>query len=188
MGQPGGTSMLDAEALFSALGLTPGKDFKEFRVKLGRQVDMLSDGQIDVAVWNGSMPLPPVIKLKARREVIFIEIPDALSAKIRQKAPPYYEYDIPANTYPKQPKAINSYGLGNVLIVRADLSEKIVYGMTKAIMENLAHMKGVHPAWGKVTKSTILRGFSAPLHPGALKYYREANVPGIEDFVKRTTK
>ena len=60
--------------------------------------------------------------------------------------------------------------------------------MTKAIMENLGHMKSVHPAWGKVSKATILRGFSAPLHPGALKYYREAYVPGIEDFAKRTAK
>ncbi len=188
MGQPGGTSMLDAETLFSAIGLKPGTDFKDFRIKLGKQVNMLGDGQLDAAIWNGSMPLPPVIKLKARRKVSFIEIPDAVSAKIRKKAPPYYEYDIPANTYPAQPKAINSYGLGNVLLVRADISEKIVYGITKAIMENLGHMKSVHPAWGKVSKSTILRGFSAPVHPGALKYYREANVPGIEAFVKRTTQ
>ena len=40
MGQPGGTSMLDAETLFSAIGLTPGKDFKDFRIKLGKQVNM----------------------------------------------------------------------------------------------------------------------------------------------------
>ena len=47
-------------------------------------------------------------------------------------------------------------------------------------------LKSVHPAFGKVTKSTVLNGFGAPLHPGALKYYREIGVPGIEDFVKRT--
>ena len=59
--------------------------------------------------------------------------------------------------------------------------------MTKAIFENLDKLKSVHPAFGKVTKSTVLNGFGAPLHPGALKYYREISVPGIEDFVKRTS-
>ena len=187
MGQPGGTSMLDAEILFDALGLVPGKDFKEFRVRLPRQVDMLADGQIDVAVWNGSIPLPPVIRLKARRKVRFLPIPDEVSAKVRSKAPSYYEIDLPANTYSDQPQPVNSYGLGNVLLVRADVPEHIVYEMTKAIMENLVHLKTVHPAWGKVSKGTVLRGFSAPLHPGALRYFREIGVPGIEDFVKRTS-
>ena len=55
------------------------------------------------------------------------------------------------------------------------------------IFENLDKLKSVHPAFGKVTKSTVLNGFGAPLHPGALKYYREISVPGIEDFVKRTS-
>ena len=58
--------------------------------------------------------------------------------------------------------------------------------MTKAIYENLSYLKGVHPAFGKVTQETVLNGFGAPLHPGALKYYREISIPGIEDFVKRT--
>jgi hypothetical protein len=47
-------------------------------------------------------------------------------------------------------------------------------------------LKAVHPAFGKVSKATILNGFGAPLHPGALKYYREIGVPGIEEFVTRT--
>ena len=54
-------------------------------------------------------------------------------------------------------------------------------------IKNLDKLKSVHPAFGKVTKSTVLNGFGAPLHPGALKYYREIGVPGIEDFVKKTS-
>ena len=54
-------------------------------------------------------------------------------------------------------------------------------------MENLDHMGTVHPAWKRVSTDSILGGFNAPLHPGALRYYREANVPGIEEFVARTS-
>ena len=73
------------------------------------------------------------------------------------------------------------------MVISKDVPEDLVYSMTKAIFENLEKLNSVHPAFGKVTKSTVLNGFGAPLHPGALKYYREIGVPGIEDFVKRTS-
>jgi TRAP-type uncharacterized transport system substrate-binding protein len=58
--------------------------------------------------------------------------------------------------------------------------------MTKAVFENLEALAGVHPAFGKMSADTVLNGFGSPLHPGALRYYREINVPGIEEFVTRT--
>ena len=186
MGQPGGTSMLDAEILLDAAGLVPGKDFKDFRVKLPAMVDMLTDGQIDAFMWNGSIPLPPIIKLKASQDIRFLPIPTDISEAIRKKFPAYSAGDLPANTYADQPEAIPSYRLGNVLLIHADVPEEIVYQATKTVMENLDHMATVHPAWKRVSKNSILGGFNAPLHPGALRYYREASVPDIEEFVART--
>ena len=186
MGQPGGTSMLDAEILLDAAGLVPGKDFKDFRVKLPAMVDMLTDGQIDAFMWNGSIPLPPIIKLKASQYIRFLPIPTDISEAIRKKFPAYSAGDLPANTYADQPEAIPSYRLGNVLLIHADVPEEIVYQATKTVMENLDHMATVHPAWKRVSKNSILGGFNAPLHPGALRYYREASVPDIEEFVART--
>ncbi|MEQ8319264.1 MAG: TAXI family TRAP transporter solute-binding subunit [Rhodospirillales bacterium] len=186
MGQPGGTSMLDAEALVAGLGLKPGTDFKDFRVRLGNMVDMLSDGNLDAAIWNGSFPLPPVIKLAAQHQVSLVPIPDAVYERVSSKYPPYFKINIPAKTYTTVETPTATYGLGNALVISASLPEDIVYDMTKAIMTNLDTLKGVHPALGRVSKETVLNGFAAPLHPGALRYYREIGVPGIEDFVKRT--
>ncbi|MCP5368840.1 MAG: TAXI family TRAP transporter solute-binding subunit [Hyphomicrobiales bacterium] len=186
MGQPGGTSMLDAEALVEGLGLKPGQDFKDFRVRLGNMVDMLSDGNLDAAIWNGSFPLPPVIKLSAQHEVSLVPIPDDVYARVHAKFPPYFQMQIPAKTYNGIDTPTSTYGLGNVLVISASVPEDAVYEMTKAIMTNLGKLKDVHPAFGRVKKETVLNGFAAPLHPGALRYYREINVPGIEDFVKRT--
>ncbi len=187
MGQPGGVSMLDADALMTQLGLTPGKDFKDFRVRLGNMANMLADGNLDAALWNGSFPLPPVIKLTSKHKVKLLPIPDAFYADLRKKYPPYFRLSIPANTYKGVGASTPSYGLGNAMVISAKVPEEIVYQMTKAIMTNLNKLKGVHPALGRVNKGTVLNGFGAPLHPGALRYYREAGVPGIEDFVKRTS-
>ncbi|MGI9521416.1 MAG: TAXI family TRAP transporter solute-binding subunit [Hyphomicrobiaceae bacterium] len=185
MGQPGGTSMLDANTLMATLGLKAGTDFKPFRVKLPTMVNMLGDGQLDALIWNGSPPMPPVIKLKSQHKVRILDIPTEISEKIRKAAPAYTKGDLPANTYADQPNAVKSYRLGNVLLIRADVPEEIVYQATKAVMENLKFMGGVHPAWKKVTKDGMLNGFTIPMHPGAMRYYREVGVKGVEEFAQR---
>ena len=129
-------------------------------------------------------PMPPVIKLKSKHKVRILDIPREISAKIRASSAAYTEGDLPANTYADQPKDVMSYRLGNVLLIKSDVPEEIVYQSTKAVMENLDFMATVHPAWKKVSKEGIINGFTIPLHPGALRYYREAGVPGIEEFAK----
>ncbi|MXX91748.1 MAG: TAXI family TRAP transporter solute-binding subunit [Boseongicola sp. SB0677_bin_26] len=183
MGQPGGVSMLDANAL---MGMVAGEDFEAFRVRLADMVDMLGDGNIDAALWNGSFPLPPVIKLAAQRDVKLISISDEFFADLNARYPPYFRLSIPGGTYEDVAADTPTYGLANGLVVLADVSEERVYEMTKAIFESLDDLAGVHPAFGRVSKDTVLNGFGAPLHPGALKYYREIGVPGIEEFVART--
>ncbi len=188
MGQPGGVSMLDADALMSVLGLSPEKDFKPFRIRLGNMTESLSDGNLDAAMWNGSFPLPPVIKLAASREIKLIPVPGDFFTKLQSKYPPYFRISIPANLYKGVTSETPTYGLANGMVILKSVPEDKVYAMTKSIMENLGTLKGVHPAFGRVSKNTVLNGFGAPLHPGALKYYREIGVPGIEEFVKRTSK
>lgn len=183
MGQPGGVSMLDANVLMDRVA---GEDFEPFRVRLGDMVDMLSDGNIDAALWNGSFPLAPVIKLSAQRDLRLIPVDDDFFAALNADYPPYFRLSIPAGTYEDVTVDTPTYGLANGLVISADVPEERVYEMTKAVFENLESLAGVHPAFGKMSKDTILNGFGSPLHPGALRYYREIGVPGIEDFVART--
>jgi TRAP transporter TAXI family solute receptor len=183
MGQPGGVSMLDADVLMAKIA---GEDFEPFRVRLGDMVDMLSDGNIDAALWNGSFPLAPVIKLSAQRDLKLISVDDEFFKSLQADYPPYFRLSIPGGTYEDVSADTPTYGLANGLVVSADVPEERVYEMTKAIFENLDALAGVHPAFAKVSKETVLNGFGSPLHPGALRYYREIGVPGIEEFVART--
>ncbi len=183
MGQPGGVSMLDANVLMEKVA---GEDFEPFRVRLGDMVDMLSDGNIDAALWNGSFPLAPVIKLNAQRDLKLIPVEDDFFEVLRADYPPYFRLSIPGGTYEDVADDTPTFGLANGLVISADVPEERVYQMTKAVFENLDALAGVHPAFGKMSSDTVLNGFGSPLHPGALRYYREINVPGIEEFVART--
>lgn len=130
MGQPGGVSMLDADAL---MGLIAGEDFEPFRVRLGDMVDMLSDGNIDAVLWNGSFPLPPVIRLVAQRDVTLIPISDEFFAEVSAEYPPYFRLAIPGGTYEDVAEDTPTYGLANGLVIDADVPEERVYDMTRAI-------------------------------------------------------
>lgn len=184
MGQPGGVSMLDANIVMARIA---GDDFEPFRVRLGDMLDMLADGNLDAALWNGSYPLAPVIKLAAQRDLKLIPVSDEFLADLQSEYPPYFRLSIPAGTYDDVTEDVATFGLANALVVSADVSEDRVYEMTKAIFENLDTLTGVHPAFGGLSAETVLDGFASPLHPGALRYYREIGVPGIEDFVARTS-
>ena len=185
MGQPGGVSMLDANIL---MGMIAGEDFEPFRIRLGDMVDSLADGNLDAALWSGAFPLAPLIGLSARRDVKLLSVPDDFFAKLQADYPPYFQLTIPAGTYDGISEDVSTYGLSQGLIVSADVSEERVYEMTKAVLENLDELAGIHPAFAKVSLDSILDGFGSPLHPGALRYYREVGVPGIEEFVARTTR
>lgn len=183
MGQPGGVSMLDANILMAKIA---GEDFEPFRVRLGDMVDMLSDGNIDAALWNGSFPLAPVIKLSAQRDLKLIPVEDDFLEALRADYPPYYRLSIPGGTYEDVAQDTPTFGLAQGLVISADVPEERVYDMTKAVFENLEALAGVHPAFGKMSADTVLNGFGSPLHPGALRYYREIGVPGIEEFAAKT--
>jgi TRAP transporter TAXI family solute receptor len=88
-------------------------------------------------------------------------------------------YTIPANTYPNQEKPIRTIAQPNLLCVRADVDEKVVYLIAKAIHENLAFLKSMHTATATISIDKALLGLPLPLHPGAVRYYREVglNIP-----------
>lgn len=184
LGQIGGSSLIDALRLIEALGYEES-DFEGFKVNLAEQLDMLKNGQLDVAIWNGSVPLPAVTELATTKDVTFLPIPDEVSGKIIEEFPSYFDKDLEANTYPKQTEKINSYSLTNVLMANAEVSEEVVYMVTKLIMENLEELVSIHPSFGFLSPESVLEGLTVPLHPGALKYYKEANIPGIEEYEQK---
>ena len=58
----------------------------------------------------------------------------------------------------------------------AAVADEIVYAITKEVFENLDDFKKLHPAFQVLTQQDMLQGLSVPLHPGAIRYYREAGL------------
>ena len=77
-------------------------------------------------------------------------------------------------TYPGQELGVETLSTPNLLVVRADMSEGLIYGLTKALFAVQAELAGVHPAARHISAEYTLEVSPIPLHPGSVLYYVEA--------------
>lgn len=88
---------------------------------------------------------------------------------------PYYRMaTIAAGTYAGQDADAHTFGVGATLVTSADVSDEVVYTLVKAVFDNFDDFKKLHPAFANLKEEEMIKdGLSAPLHPGAEKYYKE---------------
>ena len=88
---------------------------------------------------------------------------------------PYYTFvNIPGGTYRSSERDVTTFGPVATLVTRANLDDATVYDVTRAVMERLEHLRAAHPVLQALDPARMTReGLTAPLHPGAERYYRE---------------
>jgi TRAP transporter TAXI family solute receptor len=91
------------------------------------------------------------------------------------KEHPYYAYaTIPGGMYANNPEPTKTYGVLATMVTSAKTPDTVVYDLVKAVFDNFDEFKKLHPAFAHLDpKLMIKNGLSAPLHPGAIKYYKE---------------
>lgn len=88
---------------------------------------------------------------------------------------PYYaKVDIPGGLYANNPNPTPTYGVLATFVTSAKVSDEVVYTMVKAVFDNLEEFKKLHPAFAHLeAKDMVKNGLSAPLHDGAVRYFKE---------------
>jgi hypothetical protein len=91
---------------------------------------------------------------------------------------PYYRHaTIPGGMYRGNDEDANTFGVGATLVSSTNTPDEVVYTVVKAVFENFDDFKKLHPAFENLKKEEMIKdGLSAPLHPGAEKYYKEAGL------------
>jgi len=94
------------------------------------------------------------------------------------KFPYYAPAAIPVKFYPgaTNKKDISTFGVKATFVTSAKVPDDVVYAITKEVFENFDRFKKLHPAYEVLTKEGMLQGLSAPIHPGAMRYYKEAGL------------
>ena len=155
--------------MLSLSGIEDG-DYTAFEEGFDDAKSKLQDGNIDAAFITAGTPTGAVEELQATSEVRVLPIDDDKAEALIDQYP-YYALDtIPEGTYGLE-EELNTVAVLAMIVVTEDLSEDIVYDMTKALYENsddIAHAKSEF-----ISLDAALDGIGIEIHPGALKYYEE---------------
>ena len=160
-----------------ANGLDYKKDFNAKRLKAYDVPGMVQDGRLDAAFYTVGHPSGfHKVATSGNRKVKFVPIEDV--DDLLAKYPYYAKAKIPVDWYPKakNQKNVDTFGVKCTLVTSAKVPDEVVYTVTKEIFENFDKFKKLHPAYKLLTKESMLEGLSAPIHPGALRYYKEVGL------------
>jgi hypothetical protein len=138
------------------------------RLKTG-QVDAIIDGTGIGGAW-----MTDLVGDGSRFK--FLGLTDGEIQKITGAYPEFAPMTIPAGSYKGQPQALKTVGNWTVMVVRGDLSDGLVYQLTKHILENQPFLKDRHKYFADLRAENIVNAVIAPLHPGAERYYKEKNI------------
>ena len=171
-------SRVSAETIMSSLDI----DFNKMNVQyLGYTPSStaLQDGKVQGMNTPSGPPTSAVTNAFAsigNDKIKVLDFDVANLAKINANYPVWTPFKIKAGTYPGQTKDINTIAQPNLLVVTKDTPEETVYQLTKTIYENLPFLNSVHKATKAMSIEKAINGLPMPLHPGALKFYKEKGI------------
>ncbi|MCP4373681.1 MAG: TAXI family TRAP transporter solute-binding subunit [Deltaproteobacteria bacterium] len=177
IGNPGSALRMVNIDTLETVGINWEKDIEAVGVKASESSKLLQDGRIDAFFYIVAHPYGPIKQATSgKRKARFIPITGI--ENLLKKLPYYAKASIPIQFYPGVSNSTNveTFGLKSTFVTSTGIPEEIVYNITKAIFEDFDTFKKSHPAYTLSTKQSMLEALSAPIHPGALRYYEEVGL------------
>lgn len=174
IGNPGSGTRASMEQLLGALGLDNSFFSLASELRPDEHGQALCDGKIDGFFYGVGHPSANIQDPTTTCGAQIVELTgDAVDGLVEQY--PYYaQVDIPGGLYPNNENDIPTYGVLATFVSSDDVDDAVVYEVVKAVFNNFDDFKRLHPALSHLKKEDMIKnGLSAPLHPGAEKFYKE---------------
>lgn len=137
----------------------------------------LCEGKIDAMVFTAGHPNGLIQELTSDCGAQLVPVEGAEIDTLLKNNPYYARTAIPGGMYKNNPQNTPTFGVRATIVTRADEDEEVVYQLTKAVFENFDSFKTLHFVFATLDKERMVySGLTAPLHPGAIRYYREAGL------------
>jgi TRAP transporter TAXI family solute receptor len=177
IGNPGSGQRGTTEELLEAFGTDVGEFSQVTELTSSEQSGALCDGNIDAYGYTVGFPNGGVAQATDGCGAKIINLTDD-EVKGLVDANPYYSFaTIPAGTYSSLDSDVTTFGVRATFVTDASVDDDVVYEVTRAVFENLETFQSLHPAFSVLTKEGMVKdGLSAPLHPGAERYFREVGL------------
>ena len=173
VGAPKSGTELNSRAILSAAGMTYKNMGKVEYLPFAESVDLMKNRQLNATLQSAGLGVASLKDLSTSTEITVVSVPKAIVDKI---GPPFVPAMIPANTYTGQDKDVPTAAVVNYLVTSSAVSDDLAYQMTRLIFESLPELVTAHAAGKEIKLDTAATGSPVPLHPGAIRYYREKGV------------
>ena len=181
LGNPGFTQHRIVIDALKAAGLDPKGDISPQEVFASAAPAMLQDNRIDAYFFTVGHPSETIRRaLSNQRKARIVPISGpGIDRLVADQS--YYTKTVIGikRLYPGlagQLDEVDTFGVVATLCTAASVPEDVVYTLTKIVFENTDEFRRQHPALAEFNKENVRYGLSAPLHPGALKYFREVGL------------
>ena len=173
VGNPGSGTRNSMEELLVALGWKLSDFSLASELKADEHGPALCDGKIDAFFYGVGHPSANIQDPTTTCGAKLVTITGPAIDKLVSEKPYYAKVEIPA-IYSGNAQPTPTYGVLATLIASAKTPDDVVYLLVKSVFENFSEFKGLHPAFANLDHVKMVKdGNSAPLHPGAAKYYKE---------------
>lgn len=178
--QAGSGTQVAVEQMLAEWGVTRD-NMDEAELNNSQSAERLADGQIDAYFYAAGWPVSAMVQLSTTKGMELHSFTDEDLKKINDLIPAYIPSSIPSGVYEGVDYEVKTPAVSALLVVSSDLSEELVYGITKALWnKNTRNLLDNGHAKGKqITPDTALDGIAAlgvPLHAGSEKFYKEAGL------------
>jgi uncharacterized protein len=173
VGAPKSGTELNSRAILAAAGMSYKDIGKVEYLPFAESVDLMKNRQLDATLQSACLGVASLKDLSTSADITVVAVPREIVDKI---GPPFVSALIPANTYGGQDKDVPTAAVINYLVTSSDVSDDLAYQMTKLIFESLPELANAHVAGKEIELETAATGSPVPLHPGAIRYYREKGV------------
>jgi len=173
IGNPGSGTRGTWEVLEKALGWQRSDLKLAAEMKSAETGQAVCDGKIDAYFWLVGHPSALTQESLASCGAHLVNATGAEIDKLVSDNSYYRKATIPAGMYNNK-KDVNTFGVGATFVSSADVPDDVVYTVVKAVFENFDSFRKLHPAFANLKPQEMIKdSLSAPIHPGAAKYYKE---------------
>ncbi|OLS33865.1 TAXI family TRAP transporter solute-binding subunit [Bacillus sp. MRMR6] len=167
---------LTAEILETADGLVRDKDYKSEILPFNDAISAMKDGHIDAITFLSGKPVASISDISATHDIKILPVSKEEQKKVTDKYSYFETSVVEAGTYQGQDTEIPTLKISAFLLTNEEVSEDLVYKVTKSVLEYPGEFSNIHSAAKYWTLPEAAKGFHIPAHPGAIKYYKEKGI------------
>lgn len=178
-----GSGMHDImQALMDVHHWTKASFAEALELKPNEATQALCQGKIDAMVFAAGHPNGLIQEITSNCGAKLIPVEGDEVARLLADNPFYAKTAIPGGMYTGNSQNVPTFGVKATLVTTADADDEAVYQLTKAVFDNFDSFKTLHFVFATLYKERMVAaGLTAPLHPGALRYYKEVGLIKDED-------